>query len=195
MRAFVRGTPPLELERTHADATERLVARRKKDPAAGFRWPEYEGESILPAVRRRLGDLTNEHCSYCDGYPIDAQAVEEVDHFKPHSEFPGEAYSWANLYLSCTACNRAKLAQWSQNLLRPDSPHFTFSRYFIVNALTGDLEPNPAASQADRTRARQTIKMLDLCRPGLASERLRTLKRRLRGALDDDNPPYRFLLE
>jgi uncharacterized protein (TIGR02646 family) len=114
---------------------------------------------LLDVVREALALMTAEHCSYCDGHPLDATGVETVDHFRPkgHAAFYELVCTWDNLFLTCTACNLAKRERWNEALLRPDDADFRFERYFEVRFDSGMLEPAAAANAAEQQRARQTI--------------------------------------
>lgn len=191
MNPFERGAPPAVLSEAGPAAAESFARRCARDRGATFSWPERAGRSILPIVREALAALTSNHCSYCDGYPIDATGVREVDHFRPKRAFPREAFDWRNLFLVCTACNKAKLDEWNEKLLRPDEPTYSFEHYFWVNGLTGELRPNPAASVEDQERALETIRILNLQRSGLCSERRRAIART--NTAGDPDRPFRFL--
>lgn len=191
MTPFTRGSPPAILVEIAPEATRSFVARRADDPRAEFRWPQREGRSVLEPVREALAVLTHDHCSYCDGFPIDATGKKEVDHFKPKTDYPSEAFAWPNLYLVCSACNGAKLATWNEQLIRPDETGYRYERYFFVDGMTGELQPNPAASPADQARARETIRVFGLQRSGLCIERRKAIMS-IRAAGDQSNP-FRFL--
>ncbi len=191
MTPFTRGSPPAILVEVAPEATKSFVARRADDPSAEFRWPQREGLSVLGPVRQALADLTQDHCSYCDGFPIDSTGIQEVDHFKPKKDYPSEAFAWPNLYLVCSACNREKRAEWTEQLIRPDETGYRYERYFFVDGMTGELQPNPAASPADQARARETIRVFGLLRSGLCIERRKAIMS-IRAAGDQSNP-YRFL--
>lgn len=191
MNPFKRGDAPQVLTEAGPAAADSFVKRCDEDPGASFFWPKRDGRSILPIIREALAALTSDHCSYCDGYPIDTTGEKEVDHFRPKRAFPREAFDWKNLYLVCTACNKAKLDEWNAQLLRPDDPTYSFERYFWVDALTGELKSNPAASDEDQARAKETIRIFNLQRGGLCSERRRAIASSKTEA--DPNRPFRFL--
>ncbi|MFZ5442212.1 MAG: hypothetical protein ACOZQL_19545 [Myxococcota bacterium] len=191
MTPFTRGSPPAVLVEVAQEATKSFVERRARNPSAEFKWPQRDGRSILEPIRDALAALTHDHCSYCDGFPIDSTGKKEIDHFKPKFEFPDEAFSWPNLYLVCSACNGVKLAVWNEQLIRPDEPGYQFDRYFFIDGVTGELHPNPAASPADRARALETIRVFGLQRSGLCIERRKAIMS-IRAAGDQSNP-YRFL--
>ena len=188
MNPFKRGAAPPELVERGAGATEAFVARRQRDPSARFEWPR----GLYPVLRSALGALTLEHCAYCDGFPIDTTGTKEIDHFRPKSRFPAEAFDWVNLYLTCNACNGEKGEAWSQHLLRPDDPSYAFERYFMIDALTGRVKANPAASEADQKRADETIRTFGLQRDGLCIARRMAIASKERQA-GDPHRPYRFL--
>jgi len=77
MNPFVRGDPPPALSEAGPAAAESFARRCASNRGATFSWPERAGRSILPIVRDALAALTSDHCSYCDGYPIDATGVRD----------------------------------------------------------------------------------------------------------------------
>lgn len=191
MRPFARGAAPSVLDDVSENASV-FVNRRKANPKARFEWPSRNGESILPRLREALAALTDQHCSYCDGYPIGDHGQEQVDHFKPTTKFPEAVLEWSNLYFSCTGCNglSAKADHWSPLLLRPDEPGFAFDRYFSFDIVTGELRPSRSASLDDQERAAETIRILKLSRPALCRGRLKELRNT---PLEDPDRAYRFL--
>lgn len=170
------------------------AARRRENPHFRFQW----SRSVLDAVREALAVMTAGHCSYCDGHPLDATSVETVDHFRPKGrpEFHELVCTWTNLFLTCTACNHAKREQWDEALLRPDDVDFRFEGYFEVRFDSGILEPAAGADAVEQQRARRTIEILDLNRPGLCKNRLRSIREMRRGDAADepDSWAYRYLL-
>lgn len=187
MRPCTRGPEPEALARDGAALGRDYAARRHTDPAHRFRWRP----SLLQAVRAALGLMTDERCSYCDGYPIDATGEETIDHFRPkgRAEFYELVCTWPNLFLACSACNNAKQDQWDEALLRPDDPAFRFERYRFES---GELHPSTTASPDDQARARRTIEIFDLNRRGACASRRRTVDwiRRVSPEVDG----YRYLI-
>lgn len=176
MTPWTRGPQPEDLSSVAQLSTERFVANRHRDPSFEFDWPQHQGESIRAAVVRTLSAQNEGHCCYCDSFPIDATGRVEVDHFKPKALYPEEVLAWGNLYLACTACNVAKLAEWNADLLRSDDPQYLFERYFVVDGFTGRLLPRPDASLSDQRRAAETIRVLGLQRDGLNIARWRAIR-------------------
>lgn len=191
MRRFERLAAPSSLTEAAPEATRRFVERRAVDPSASFFWPQRDGASIYEEVRSIAGAQTDEHCSYCDGFPIGATGRSELDHFVPKEREPGLAYDWNNLYLACTACNGEKLSKWDPLLLRPDAVDYSFSRYFCFDTLHGSLLPQPGASEHDQARARRTIEILGLNRNDLCRARRDRLRPRRKYAHAE--LAYRFL--
>ena len=190
MRPCTRGDAPDELAREGEAIGRNYAARRREDPRYRFQWRR----SLLQVVRDALGRMTDEHCSYCDVYPIDGAGEETIDHFRPKGrpEFHERVCEWSNLFLVCTACNKAKLEQWNEALLRPDAPEFRFERYFEYDDDSGKLRPSAAASPEDQARAQLTIDIFDLNRRGACTNRRRTAEWIRRISPDVDG--YRFLI-
>ncbi len=190
MRPCTRGPEPEALARDAAMLGRDYAARRRQDPRHRFQWRR----SLLQVVRDALGLMTDERCSYCDGYPIDATGEETIDHFCPKGrpEFYELVCTWTNLFLACSACNNAKRDQWDETLLRPDAPDFRFERYFECRPESGELHPSITASADDQARARRTIEIFDLNRRGACANRRRTIEWIQRVSPDVDG--YRFLI-
>jgi len=195
MRPCTRGDEPELLARHGAELTRDYVMRRSSSSTARFEWRQREGRSLLEVVRGALALMTDDHCSYCDGHPIDDTGEATVDHFRPKALFAKLAYAWTNLFLTCSACNHAKGERWDELLLRPDDSEFRFERYFECDFATGQLAPAPIASSEEQERARRTIEILRLNRAGTCVRRLQTLRWLRQVALEDDRElAYRYLL-
>ena len=195
MRPCTRGREPELLERYREALLHADTAKRSTNPKARFEWGEREGHALLAIVREALARMTDGHCSYCDGHPINDTGQETVDHFRPKSKFRELAYTWANLFLACSACNHAKGERWDELLLRPE-PDFQFERYFECDFATGELRPAPTASPEEQARAACTIRILRLNRAGTCKSRLRILALLWDGRLasEDNDLPYRYLI-
>lgn len=61
-----------------------------------------------PYIRKKLLEMTNSKCSYCEE-KIDQGCVEvHIDHYHDKSSYPDEVVDWNNLLPSCAHCNKAK---------------------------------------------------------------------------------------
>ena len=137
---------------------------RRKKPGARFSWYEFDlvaaNEWILPALR----EMNQEHCCFCDGFPVAGLSSETIEHFRPKSreEFYELAYEWTNLFYCCSDCQKHKREQWDERLLKPDSADFDFDRYFMFDYTTGAVRPLPTASADEQVRAEVTIRLYGL---------------------------------
>lgn len=193
MIACVRGEAPALIARHGPDIGRDYARRRGEDGAYRFRWPQREGQSLFAVALAALRDMTGRRCSYCDAQHLDATGQSQIDHFRPKSrrEFYELVCAWGNLFLACKACNDAKADRWSDLLLRPDEPGYSFERYFAYEARTDSLLVNEVATQEDRARAQYTIEVFDLNRHDLRSARGQ-VRRLLRAASDEDRAETGF---
>jgi uncharacterized protein (TIGR02646 family) len=193
MRPCTRGPEPELLARYGPELGREYAERRRSNRTARFEWRQREGRSLLEVVREALALMTDDHCSYCDGHPIDATGEKLVDHFRPkaHPDFYALAYAWTNLFLVCSGCNRAKAEQWDEALLRPDDADYAFERYFEYRFDTGELHPSTLATPLDQERARRTIEILKLNRSGNCKIRQDVVKRLRRNG---EALGYRYLI-
>lgn len=198
MNKTVRGPTPELLQRHGEQIGRDYAQRRHADPRYPYRWPQRDGQRLYDVAYAALKAMTDDHCSYCDFHPIDAAGDEQIDHFRPKGfpQFYELVCTWSNLFLSCSACNKAKLNTWDEVLLRPDAEDYSFERYFAYRFNTGELCPNGRASPEDQARAAKTIEILDLNRDGACTMRKRTVRWLLQATSSEDrvDVAYRFLI-
>ncbi len=205
MRKFTRSeapailtalVPPTQQPRWEVFG-DRYNQNRQANPGHAFQWPQVDNlplnQHLLPVLR----DLTDGHCAYCDLYPL-RKPEESIDHFLPKSnpQFYTLVCQWENLYLSCPTC-QSKGDQYNADLLRPDEVTFTFSRYFIYNYQSHEIEVNPLATPNDQRRADVTTRLFRLNDTGHCSARRIALERWMKRdpdyVLADYN--YRYMLD
>lgn len=158
-----------------------------------WKWKHYQGTPVNQLLLQSLRRMTNNHCSFCDSYPLNTSG-ETIEHFKPKHREPLLAYEWSNLFYCCYHCQKKKGRKFEEELLKPDEETYAFESYFIYNSITGEIEPNPACSSADKKRARATIRLYglnDFDRPESRKEFFEKFN-------DAQNPdigtfPYRFI--
>lgn len=195
MRKFIRLPAPEVLVLNAEQWGTEWAARREADKGAAFHWHSYAGQQVNHIILPILREQTQSHCSFCDGFPISPPGVETIEHFRPKSHFPREAYEWPNLYLCCPFCQQKGNA-FDQDVLRPDGADFEFDRYFRWDFTTGEIGPNPAASEDFKRKALATINAYRLNdqHPSLRKQWAhRWLK--LRDQEDVNNLPYRSYLQ
>ncbi len=200
MRKQDRGQKPQVLEEKGDDWTQRWVRR---SPEGGkFAWPQFDGKKLNTILVPLLREQTVGHCSFCDAYPVDATSLETIEHFRPKGKdhFPKLAFTWENLFYCCQRCQGEKLEQFDESLLKPDSDDFEFAKYFFCDFTTGEIKPNPGASEADRERARITSEIYGLNSHNLPTYRLQWIKiyqnlKSSGGPVVLDDYPYRDFLD
>lgn len=203
MRGCQRGAGPKCLHehgQTWSDAWKQKCNLSNEAP--NWSWGTHAGKPVNHHILPHLGSMTNHHCAYCDGFPLDTTGCETIDHFRPKNRnaFPELAFIWDNLFLACELCQGKKRDKFDDALLRPDVPGFAFHLYFVYKELTGNIEPHPGASPADQNRAETSIRLYGLNADGRPQARRRELSRyRSLAALGKqgslDEWPYRFLME
>lgn len=192
MMKQTRPPTPEYLRRHYKVWGHRYDERLTQDPKHTFRWPPIDGKTVNTLLMADLEQITQHHCAYCDVNILGAASRRTIDHFRPKRRFPMLAYAWPNLFLCCDTCQQAKGEQYTRRLLKPDIDGYQFERYFIVNFDTGKIDVNPAATDDDKVRADETIRVFDLNSKYRKKARKLELMRG-RGDLPLDDLPYRFL--
>lgn len=168
----------------------------KQKQGIGFSWKSFEGkrvnEHLLPILRK----MTQERCSFCDGFTGE-QSRDTIEHFKPKSTYPKEAYQWRNLFLCCDLCQSKKGEKFDVLLLKPDDDDYRFERFFQFLPENGKIKENDSATPAEKKKARRTIEIFGLNegrRPQSRLMQYRSLKRSIL-SFNKDDMPYRFIFD
>ena len=174
MRKFDRADEPAVCKAHGVRWNTQWAEHRTTNPNAAFRWYFVDGISardhLLPTLRLQ----TEDHCSFCDAFPVGGVSNETIEHFRPKSKFPEHAYTWTNLYYCCDACQNAKREEWHDMLLHADAADYSFSRYFEFDFTTRGIKPNPLANEQDQRRAAITVQLYGLDSPSRRRNRLDT---------------------
>lgn len=193
----LKRTPkPQALWEKEREWTLEFMCRLAANPQAAFKWPKARDKRpISHHIREALEAMSDNHCAYCEGFPLGVLSVQTIEHFKPKRTFPKQAFHWPNLFLACSRCQLAKKERFDPLLLKPDQASYQFSHYFWYEAFTGRLAVNTLASKEDQKRAELTIQLLDLNTPELCSDRKRWFRIFHQGGIEWKEAPYRFLFD
>jgi uncharacterized protein (TIGR02646 family) len=197
MRYFERHAPPDFLVENAKKWNNQWVLAKNKNAGAAFNWYKFQKTPINQLIYPLLEAQNEGHCAYCDAFPPKI-SDKTIDHFKPKSnpDFYQFAYDWTNLYHACNDCQRAKMEQFSENLLQPDDENFRFERFFIYNFTNHQIEVNPIAADHDQIKANKTLEILQFNENGQvvsrrhAWERWQGLSENNRFLIDF---PFRFI--
>ena len=141
-------------------------------------------------VRAELRRDFNKICGYCERRcePITkahSAGEESVDHFQPKKRFPELSLDWRNLIYACRRCNQAKERNWPgyddegvNEFLTAGSPRYVpvselvspntvdgqrpACDFFEFNVKTGEISPRAQLDPAEWSKARRTIRDIDL---------------------------------
>lgn len=119
--------------------------------------------------------MTFGKCAFCEAL-LGVTSDPEIEHYHPKTVREDLAFEWANLLPVCRLCNRAK-GDWNHqgSLLKPDEEDP--EPFFWIHPDTGKLAPHPALNDQEKRRAEQTIRLCDLQRSALCSQRIQTIER------------------
>ncbi len=191
MRRFVRTSVPDWLDEKWEDwgkEWQNKYAKNKK--SSEFTWRKYKGFGHSDLIKK-LGKMTQNHCSFCDAYPLVSRLKPTIEHFEPKIVSPLIAYKWDNLYISCYNCNSSKGDYFSTELLKPDANDYDFAKYFVFDNFTGNIKPNPQANFTDIKRAETTIETYGFNKNGKPADRIEEIEKYDNTSIDKFS--YRFL--
>jgi len=165
-----RSAPPADLLRHKIGWTDRYC----RICATGQRldWATKAAKRILKPL---LYALAHGKCVYCES-ALEVTGALEIEHYTPKTVTPRQAFEWLNLLPACGRCNNAKADEDHRGaLLKPDveDPE----PFFWLHPDTGRLEPHPSLDEAQQARASETIRLCDLQRPALCTQRVLMLRR------------------
>ncbi len=164
----------------------------KTGKSSDFCWRRHKKQGHKDLVEE-LSAMTHRHCSFCDAYPMEWRIKSTIEHFKPKTRFPLEAYKWENLFLCCSLCQE-KGDEYDEKLLKPDDDLYEFDRFFEIDWITGELNPSRFTTPEYRERAQITIELYRLNGNGKPDDRKEELEKY--ASSDDINKcSYRFFLK
>jgi uncharacterized protein (TIGR02646 family) len=144
-----------------------------------FSWKQHKGEKVNKKLLPLLKSMTDNHCSFCDGFPMGEGVIKEtIEHFRPKKKFPLLAYQWENLFLACHFCQE-KGDEFDELLLKPDDVSYDFDRYFIFNFRTFKVEvrQDPGVSIEEKKRAETTLRIYKINEFGRPKAREREFRK------------------
>ena len=186
MMPFKRSDNPLssEEEITLGKWWEAKYNERKKSS-------DWSWKGKYDVLKDALLDCNNDHCAYCDCHPLKDDRGFEIDHFKPKTLFPLEAFTYTNLFPSCKECNK-KLRKDDTSLVKPDEFGYKFEDFFRYNSFTGDILPNPSKPEENQKRAFETIKIFKLNIGNKPINRIKAIRKEIKSNTPLDERPYRY---
>ncbi len=149
-------------------------------------------------IRTELKELTNGHCSYCDGLIYEATSYVIIEHYKPINEFPNLEKIWHNLFASCSKCNNSFKRDFYPKVkpLKPDTDEYSsFEKWFEIDFEKYEIRPNKFLNFNDKERARTTINWFglnDYDRIKARKNEYETYKKRTTDEIE--NYSYRFFI-
>ena len=172
MRNFERLQAPDYLQANFERWSQRYAANRNNNHGHMFQWPQINGTRLNQLLLPLLKLQTQNHCSYCDGYPL-GPADKTIDHFKPKSDprFYLDVCSWENLYVACADCQDLKGTQYDEFLLRPDEIGYEFLTYFEYDYLLHKINTRPNITDEQKLRADYTRTTLGFNEPSFCKAR------------------------
>jgi len=134
-------------------------------------WATRDAKRLLRAA---LYKLAHGKCAFCES-PLGVSGYLEVEHYVAKSIRPDLAFDWPNLLPACQCCNTSKGDQdHSGALLKPDIEDPELHFWIHPN---GEIMPHPSLGEAGRRRALETIRICNLQRPALCTQRADMLSR------------------
>lgn len=173
MMKIERTSAPECLHQNYKQWGHEYATKSRNNSTYRFQWKKCKGKAVDVLIKPELVNITKNHCSYCDSYPLGTAAQQTIYHFRPKKQFPFLAYVWQNLFLVCNACQNSKQDFYDKKLLKPDTISYEFERYFVINYKTGCIEVNPGTNIKNQERARLTIEVFGLNKFARPHSRLR----------------------
>jgi len=172
---FKKGSAPRCLIQKGNGTTQNYIVWANKwnaklmltPPNKSWNWYIYKGTSVNSILIEKLRKLTDSHCSFCDNYAPEADS-DSIEHLLPKMIFPLKSFTWTNLFLSCTGCQKRakgwkKYESKIRSVLKPDIKSYSFEKYFYYDTRNGEIIVNKiGTSKRDQERADLTIKHFQL---------------------------------
>jgi uncharacterized protein (TIGR02646 family) len=123
-----RTSAPECLHQNYKQWGHEYATKSRNNSTYRFQWKKCKGKAVDVLIKPELVNITKNHCSYCDSYPLGTAAQQTIYHFRPKKQFPFLAYVWQNLFLVCNACQNSKQDFYDKKLLKPDTISNQYSK-------------------------------------------------------------------
>jgi hypothetical protein len=132
--------------------------------------PVWSWNGKYDLLKDALFLCNNDHCAYCDCHPLKDDRGFEIDHFKPKTKFPLEAFTYFNLFPCCNECNKKGIG------------------YHILLVIL----VNTSKSEENQKRAFKTIEIFRLNIGNKPRNRITAIKKEIECNTPFDERPYRY---
>jgi len=154
------------IELKHTDEPPGLIRYRRKNPNAS--WGQATPKINKDEIHRALDLEQNGLCVYCEG-EIDRNNCH-LEHIKPKGGgFQNLTFVYNNLAQSCN--KKDHCGHLKANNVIPIEPRLGCNSFFQLMAFDGILVPAANLTEADKNKAKTTLRLLGLNSPDLASQR------------------------
>lgn len=126
-----------------SDYSQRFVQYNNECLLGTRKW-QSSGQ-IYDLLKEELKKLSQSHCSFCDGFPLNDTSRETIEHYYPKAknEYPEKTYEWENLFYCCDKCqSMANKHNPFQVTLRPDDKNYHFDKHFWFDPEDGFVKLN-----------------------------------------------------
>jgi uncharacterized protein (TIGR02646 family) len=147
----------------------------------GDRQGEWATPLAKKVIRESLLAMSHGKCVYCES-ALGVTSEAHIEHYHARMLRQEAAFEWSNLLPACGICNGSKAAEdHGGRLLKPDDEDP--EPFFWIHPDSGKLEPHPALNEDQRERAEKTIRLCNLQRGALCTQRIEMMKRVSRWAM------------
>ena len=88
MRKFKRSQEPEFLASNWEKWGQDWEARRAGNHKSAFHWHQINEVPVNQLLLPILKNQTQDHCSFCDNYPVSPPSIDTIEHFRPENPFP-----------------------------------------------------------------------------------------------------------
>ena len=118
------------------------LIRYNEECVAGTRIWRSSG-TVYDILKKELKDLSQSHCTFCDGFPLNDTSKETIEHYHPKADFNEKTYEWENLFYCCDKCQSfANFHRPFQVTIKPDNVDYRFDYHFWFDAEDGLVKLN-----------------------------------------------------
>lgn len=129
---------------------------------------EVPSAQVRTAIWDKLNAMQYQRCAYCEG-PID-EKNRHIEHFHQRSRYPQNTFDWHNLFGSCQRKGSCGNHKDQCDRYDPDvliKPDVEDPEQLLVFTRLGTILPRANLSDAEKNRAKETIRIMGLNGNGL----------------------------
>ncbi len=171
-----------DLDNTDKQFKEKIKGMARTQAYEFFKRHKGTYQYNTTETKDEFAKMNHKRCSFCTKYISDFNTEMTIEHIETKSSCPEKIFQWDNLLCACRTCNTKRgRKKYKADVYLDPSKISDIEKYFCFH-MDGTISANKALSKEEINKAKYMIKLYQLDREDLNTER----REFLNSLLDDE---------